>query len=172
MINGKKSVRESPSTTPPRSNTAKADTDTEPTASPTLASAPQLIEQPSQPDPPVATVQAELPVAVVKSEPETPDHFPVSSVWANEVLRMSLTVTQRDGEAFRGKFVIGDTIQREVKGTVKNGQVRWLAKHVRPVQGDVGGDHEGKFGEGDRSDELDFEWSSGAVFGNFTLRRR
>ena len=112
------------------------------------------------------TPPAAAPPAVVGADP-----FPVGSVWKNNTLKMSLTVAQRDGDTFQGKFVVGQAITREVKGTVKDGEVRWLARQVRAVRGDAGGDHIGKFGESDRSNALDFEWTSNHAFRKFILQR-
>jgi hypothetical protein len=50
---------------------------------------------------------------------------------------VTLTVRERTGEAFRARYVVGDLI-REINGTIKDGQIGWLAHDVTVVKGDRG----------------------------------
>jgi hypothetical protein len=68
----------------------------------------------------------------------------------------ALTVLERDGSSFRARFDDGNAI-REVHGTLgARGQIAWLARDVRPIQGGPGESHSGKFT--DTAIRLQAEW--------------
>lgn len=121
-----------------------------------------------------ATVEKELDNfkkggSVVTAAPADP--FRVKSVWVGETPRMALTVTERVGEKFKAKFEIGDKIEREVRGTIKDGKLSWLAKNVTVVRGGVGGDNDGTLGRDKIGDKIDFVWrGEKGANGMFTLR--
>jgi hypothetical protein len=100
------------------------------------------------------------------------DPFRTKSVWVNDAQKMRLTVLERKGETFRARFAIGDSLDREVSGTVKDDKVSWLATDVRAVKGGAGGDNQATITSDKDGDLLDFTWrvqSSGAT-GAFVLR--
>ncbi len=101
-----------------------------------------------------------------KPTPPRTDPFQVKSVWVNETI--TLSVVERKGEKFRAKLSVGDSVERDISGTVKDGKVTWLAKDVKTIKGDQGGDNYGTI-QGDR---IDFEarHSNGKTTA-FTLRR-
>lgn len=107
------------------------------------------------------------------------DAFQVNSVWADVAdVRFldkgkSLTVTAREGEKFKATFKFQDEIEREITGTIKDGKLSWLAKDVRAIKGNAGGDNEGTLGKDKMGDKIDFVWrkpGSDDVAGKFTLR--
>lgn len=103
-----------------------------------------------------------------KSTARLKDSFLANSVWVDDDKTLMLTVLERKGEAFRGKLVSGDSVERTFAGTVKNGRIAWLAKDVQATKGGQGGDNTGTI-SGNR---IDFEYRSDAGMGTFTLRRR
>ena len=64
------------------------------------------------------------------------------SVWVGGARKWTLTILERQGEAFRAQWQT-DSIDREVRGTIKDGKISWLAKDVRAEEGGVGGDNVG-----------------------------
>jgi hypothetical protein len=99
------------------------------------------------------------------------DPFRAKSVWINDEQKMNLTVLERKGETFRARFVIGPTIDREVTGTVKDGKLSWLAKDVKAVNGNGGGDNQATITRDNDGDLLEFTWSvQGSGSGVFVLR--
>jgi hypothetical protein len=105
------------------------------------------------------------PVANDKAKPADP--FADNSMWINEEMKATLTVVERKGESFRAKFVIGETIDRDISGTVKDPKVTWLATDVRAVKGGRGGDNTGTI-SGDR---IDFEFrNANGMARAYTLR--
>ena len=50
---------------------------------------------------------------------------------------VTLTVRERNGRAFKARYVVGDSI-REINGTIKDGQIGWFAHDVTVVKGDRG----------------------------------
>jgi hypothetical protein len=100
------------------------------------------------------------------------DPFPPKSVWVGTAAQ-TLTVTERAGDTFRGRFEVGATIVRDVSGTVKDGRVTWLAKDVTAVKGAAGGDNTGTLASDKDGDRLDVTWTApGAAGGTFVLRRQ
>jgi Caspase domain len=96
------------------------------------------------------------------------DPFQPNSVWMGGTSK--LTVTEREGASFRARFEIGQNIDREIKGTVRAGKVRWFARDVRAVRGKVGGDNTGTIMSDERGDRIDFIHSrQGKKEGEFTL---
>jgi hypothetical protein len=62
---------------------------------------------------------------------------------------------------------------RDVRGTVKDGKVAWLAKDVRLVKGGAGGDIIGTIARDASGERIDITWSGpGTAGGVFTLRRK
>jgi serine/threonine protein kinase len=111
----------------------------------------------------------ELPSA----KPGSTDPFQPNSVWVNTERTMTLTVMERKGERFVARFVIGPRIDREVTGTVKDGKLSWLAKDVRAIKGEAGGDNFGTITSDEIADSINFVWRSDkGGSGTFTLRRR
>jgi hypothetical protein len=97
------------------------------------------------------------------------DPFQVKSVWVNDDNKMTLTVTERDGESFQAKWQIGDRINRIVNGTIKGNKVSWQAKDVRAVKGGVGGDNYGTIAV----NTINFVWQEDkGGSGKFTLSLR
>ena len=96
-----------------------------------------------------------------------PDPFLVNSVWSSSGQGMTLRVLERNGETFRGRFVVGEGIERVLNGTVKGKTVSWLAENVQAIKGSKGGDNTGTI-EGDR---IDFEYKANDQIRRFTLRR-
>ncbi len=102
-----------------------------------------------------------------------PDPFQPKSVWVNVGQKMTLTVLERNGEKFLAHFEIGDVIDREVTGTVKDGKLSWLAKDVRAIKGDAGGDNQGTITSDKVGDMIDFVWRiDKGGSGTFSLRLR
>ncbi len=101
------------------------------------------------------------------------DPFQPKSGWVNVGQKMTLTVLERNGEKFIGRFEIGDAIDREVTGTVKDGKLSWLAKDVRAIKGGVGGDYQATLTSDKVGDILDFVWRiEKGGSGAFSLRLR
>jgi hypothetical protein len=103
------------------------------------------------------------------------DAFKVKSVWVDETdAEKSLTVTEREGEKFKATFKYRKKIEREITGTIKAGKVSWLAKDVRAIRGDAGGDNQGTLGNDEKGDKIDFVWENPnrdvGGKGKFTLR--
>lgn len=96
------------------------------------------------------------------------DAFPEQSVWIDDDNTLTLTVSDRKGETFRGKVVSGETVERIVRGTVKKGKVAWLAKGVQAARAGPGGDNTGSI-SGER---INFESRTDTGNGTFTLHRR
>ncbi len=65
-------------------------------------------------------------------------------------------VIERKGEKFLARFVIGNNLDREVAGTVKDGKLSWLAKDVRVIKGEPGGDNQATITRDKDGDLLDF----------------
>ncbi len=108
-------------------------------------------------------------------EPPVPtpltDPFQLKSVWVNDGQAMTLTVMERKGEMFRARFVIGNNLDREVTGTVKDGKVSWLAKDVRVIKGGAGLDNQATITSDKDGDLLDFTFGDkGRIVGAFVLR--
>jgi hypothetical protein len=68
------------------------------------------------------------------------DSFKQNSVWSDGGVK--LTVIERRGETFRARLECNEWA-RNIKGSIKDGQVTWLAKDVQPITGGVGGDNYG-----------------------------
>lgn len=99
------------------------------------------------------------------------DLVKVNSVWVGDNPRKVLTITERNGEQFRGRFVIGGNIERDVTGVVKGDRLSWLAKDVRAIKGEVGGDNFGTISmDGSTGDRIDFVYGLGKASGTFSLR--
>jgi transglutaminase-like putative cysteine protease len=99
----------------------------------------------------------------------TRDPFQPNSVWMSDDFKRKLTVLDRQAETFRARFEVGDNIEREITGTIKDGKVSWLAKNVRAIKGGPGSDNNGTI-SGDRID-LEYRNAKG-ITDTFTLRRR
>ncbi len=108
---------------------------------------------------------APAPVQPVPAPPADP--FQPMSVWIDG-RGMTLTVTERKGEIFRARFVIGAGIIREVTGTVKDGKLSWLAKDVRVIKGAAGDDNQATITSDKDGELLDFTYSNKGR----TLRRK
>ena len=129
----------------------------------------------------VAALRAALPGCKISGDglaaPAAPapkaaaDPFPKNSVWVRDVPASTLTVTDRSGETFRARFVLGGAIERDVSGVVKDGKVKWLARDVKLVKGGPGGDNEGTLARDPTGDVLNFTYQQGTQSGTFTLRR-
>jgi serine/threonine protein kinase len=103
-----------------------------------------------------------------KSAPDVADFFQPGSVWGVDSHRdQTLTVLERQGERFKALFVVGRQV-REVKGTIKDGRLHWLARDVKAIAGNPGGDNEGVIKGG----VIEMTWSDpgGPVRGHFTFR--
>jgi hypothetical protein len=106
-------------------------------------------------------------------EPEDPSKtklFKEKSVWTNE--NITLTVLRVDGETFEATFLMaGDDIDREIKGAIKDGKVFWLAKDVRAVKGNAGGDNTGTIATDKIGQKIDFvRREKNGESGRYTLR--
>ena len=100
------------------------------------------------------------------------DPFKTDTVWVNKEQKQTLTVLERKGETFRARFVIGETIDREIAGTVKDGKLSWLAKDVKAIKGTAGADNQATIIRDKDGDLLDFTWEfkGGGGSGAFVLR--
>jgi len=100
------------------------------------------------------------------------DPFQEKSVWVSDGGSANvLTVTERKGDKFKARFLIGQGISRDVTGTVKDGKLVWLAKDVIAVRGRPGADNYGTLATDVKGERIDFVYKAGnAVQGNFTLR--
>ena len=96
-----------------------------------------------------------------------PDLLQPGSVWVTEPGGWKFTVLERQGERFKSLFVVAREV-REVNGTIKDGQLRWLARDVNAIAGRPGGDNEGQI----KGNEIAMTWSDpgGPTLGYFTLR--
>lgn len=114
--------------------------------------------------PPAAVTQPSRESVPLLSSP--PDKIQVNSVWIGDTLNLRLTILERRGDTFRGRFT-SNRFDREVTGTIKADRIYWLAKDVRPNSGGPGGDNEGTI----RGDRIDFVWRDGkGGAGEFSLR--
>jgi uncharacterized protein (TIGR03067 family) len=108
--------------------------------------------------------------------PTSPDPFQPKSVWVTrEEPKMTFTVLERQGEKFLARFEKGlrDKPQfvREVRGTVREGKVTWLAKDVHAIIGGVGDDNYGTITSDKDEFLINFNWESDeSRAGKFTLR--
>jgi len=93
------------------------------------------------------------------------DTLQVGSVWVGGDLNHKLTITERKGENFRGRFT-ASVFDREVTGIVKEGRISWNAKDVTASKGGPGGDNVGVA----RGERIDFTWRDGGNTGKFSLR--
>lgn len=95
------------------------------------------------------------------------DAFQTGSLWTDESAGLTLSVFERGAGAFRARFVIRDTVVREITGTVTGDRISWLAKDVKNIKGNAGGDNVGTVA----GDRIDFTWRGpGTRSGAFTLR--
>jgi hypothetical protein len=103
-------------------------------------------------------------------DPSKTKLFKEKSVWTNE--NITLTVLRVDGETFEATFVMaGDNIDREIKGTIKDGRVSWLAKDVHAVKGNAGGDNSGTIVTDRIGQKIDFvRRENNGESGRYTLR--
>jgi hypothetical protein len=72
-----------------------------------------------------------------------------------------LTILERNGAQFRGRFEIADKIVREFTGVVKDNEIFWLAKDVRAIRGKPGHDNFGKI----KGDAIEISYSLNGVSG-------
>ncbi len=95
------------------------------------------------------------------------DAVQVGSVWVAEPGNYTFTVLEREGERFKALFVVGKAV-REVKGTIRDRRIRWLARDVKAMAGRPGGDNEGEI----QGNEVAMSWSDpgGPIRGYFKLR--
>lgn len=114
---------------------------------------------PVAPAPPTSPPAASVKPAPVPVAPADP--FAVYSVWSgdHDGQRRVLTVTGRLGESFTATFLVGDRIEREVQGRVRDGRVSWLAKDVRAVRGGVGVDNSGTIRVSPSADTIELNWA-------------
>jgi len=99
--------------------------------------------------------------------PTPPGPFQVRSVWVSDNPAMSLTVTERRGGTFRARFLIGEKIDRDVIGTIKDNKLTWLGKDAKALKGTPGNDNYGTI----TNDQIDFVWRNDTGgSGTFTLR--
>jgi hypothetical protein len=80
------------------------------------------------------------------------------SVWRGD-RGHCLTILERQGNTFRGRFDVGPSITREVTGTVAGRNISWLAKDVHAIRGKLGDDNFGTI----TGDRIDFVWGPAAV---------
>jgi hypothetical protein len=97
------------------------------------------------------------------------DPFQPKSTWVNDKPKMTLTVIERKGNTFRARFVAGDTIEREVRGTIKDGKVSWLAKDVRALKGGPGHDNHGTFDKEGEKIDFTFGFGNNPPAGTYTM---
>ena len=110
------------------------------------------------------------PVQQVSGAPASTDALQPQSVWTrvNAGVNLALTILERQGEKFVGRFEVGPGIERLVNGTIKDGKISWLAKDVSAIKGARGGDNEGTI----KGDSIDFTWHDDrGGSGKFTLKR-
>jgi len=98
------------------------------------------------------------------------DAFQPRTVWTKDGPKSELTVLSRRGESFTAKYEFAGGLVRQIKGTVKDGRVSWLAKDVSST-GKPGGDNDGLLASDETGERIDFVWkddSTGAS-GTYTL---
>ncbi|EMI53061.1 family 16 glycoside hydrolase [Rhodopirellula sallentina] len=94
-----------------------------------------------------------------------------SSVWRSSDAVLELLILDRNGEDFRARMKVGKRIIREVRGTVKNDRISWLAKDVHPVgENRQGGDNLGTIRHAPNGVVIDFMWKGPNGSGEFALR--
>jgi hypothetical protein len=88
-------------------------------------------------------------------------------VWAAESNGFTFTVLEREGERFKALFQVAKQV-REVRGTIRNGRLRWLARDVKAIAGKPGHDNEGQI----KGDLIAMTWSEpgGPILGHYNLR--
>jgi hypothetical protein len=103
-------------------------------------------------------------------DPSRTKLFKEGSVWTNE--RITFTVLKVDGETFEAKLVMErDNIDREIKGTIKDGKVSWLATDVHALKGNEGGDNSGTIAVDKIGQKIDFvRREKNGESGRYTLR--
>jgi hypothetical protein len=108
--------------------------------------------------------------ACLPGDPSKTKLFKEMSVWTNE--KITLTVLKVNGETFGARFVMeGDNIDREIKGTIKDGKVSWLAKDVHALRGNEGGDNFGTIATDNIGPRIDFvRREKNGDYGSYTLR--
>jgi hypothetical protein len=101
--------------------------------------------------------------------PTHADCLQPGSVWQGEPGNTTFTILERQGERFKARFEAGGHV-RELYGTIKDGRLRWLARDVKVIAGNAGGDNEGQI----MGDEVAMTYSDpgGPTRGKFTLRVR
>lgn len=94
------------------------------------------------------------------------DAIQPNSVW-QDGRSVTLTMLERNGNTFRARVNSGKAV-REVTGTVKDDTISWLAKDVRAISGEPGGDNFGTITDG----KIDFTWHDAkGGSGKFSLWR-
>jgi hypothetical protein len=97
------------------------------------------------------------------------DPVQLNSIWVGDGPSKVLTITERREETFRGKFEVGDSIIREVSGTIKDGKLSWTSKDVRTVKGGPGGDNSGVV----IGNKIEFTYTdTKGQSGSFTLKKK
>jgi hypothetical protein len=100
-----------------------------------------------------------LPTIVNGAENVPASIIQAGAVWRDET--RVLTILERNGAQFRGRFEIADKIVREFTGEVKDNEISWLAKNVRAIRGKPGHDNFGKI----KGDAIEISYSLNGVSG-------
>jgi len=96
------------------------------------------------------------------------DPFKQNSVWDDGGVK--LTVIERRGGTFRARLECNEWA-RNIRGTIKDGQVTWLAKGVQPIKGGTGGDNFATISKDENGYPMDVEWQqANGVSGTGTYR--
>jgi len=81
-------------------------------------------------------------VAGNRVQGDATDAIQPGAVWQDDEGR-SLTILERNGGTYRGRFTKGSLFDREVTGPVSGDKISWFARDVHPAKGGVGGDNFG-----------------------------
>ena len=100
----------------------------------------------------------------------------VGSVWTGTTQhQLRLEILSRDHDTFVAQFTSNNGMNRNVRGTIRDGVLEWKRKDVKhPPKGHPGGDNRGVLSSDQGRYRLDFEWTDNVanVSGRFTLFRQ
>ena len=109
----------------------------------------------------------------IKELQSSDDPIQPGTLWIIPGAASSLTITKRSGDEFAGIFGNGRTIERKVKGTVKNGKIAWFGKDVEAIKGGPGDDNFGTIVQDKDGWHIDVTFKRGdQLLGSTLLRLR
>lgn len=95
------------------------------------------------------------------------DLFPGNTLWINEQMRLTLLITERQGDTFQGQLQIGESIKRVLSGSISGNQVSWLARDVQAIAGGKGSNNHGLI----KGDTIEFKYGNEYEERTFSVRR-